>query len=226
MRNRLNMLWLHIPKLREMWRTRGVVCILITRRRNLSPLQVESAATVSICCYLVFQWSCGRKELVRRSSLVAVKVVLMPGDGKGNNRISPVTLYGVFLKNKVNKTWDAELRILIICLHLWGRRGDAVRGARERERERHGQGHEEREWVREERGVLWNTQTSVTWRCWRGKHAAAFRCDRGRGRKEAGWYKPEQWRESSKHSLLKIIQQQCITVSQPAVCIYEMFFSK
>lgn len=32
----------------------------------------------------------------------------MPRDGTGSDRISPMTLYGVFLKNKVNKTWNAS----------------------------------------------------------------------------------------------------------------------
>lgn len=49
-------------------------------------------------------------------SLAATKEVLMSGDGTGSDRISPMTLYGVFLKNKVNKTWNAEPRVLIICL--------------------------------------------------------------------------------------------------------------
>lgn len=139
----------------------------------------------------------------------------MPGDGTGNSRISPVTFYGVFLKNKVNKTWYAEARILIICLQLWGRRGDAAR-----EKERRGQGRRE-----SEKGEMsWNTQTSVTWRCGgaRGrKHAAAFRCDRGRCRKEAGWYEPEQCWESAKHSLLKI-QQQCLSITTSSMYLWNV----
>lgn len=40
-------------------------------------------------------------------------------------RLSPVSLYGLFLKNRVNKTQDAEPRILISCLGLWGETGEA-----------------------------------------------------------------------------------------------------
>lgn len=105
----------------NLWMTQGVVCILITRCWTLSLLQVESGTAVSIHRYLVFQWWRGKLELVRNFvSLAATKEVLMPGDRTGHDRISPMTLYGVFLKNKVNKTWDAEPRILIICLGLWG----------------------------------------------------------------------------------------------------------
>lgn len=149
--NHLNILRPHIQKPQEcflnLWRTRGVVCILITRCWTLSLLQVESGTAVSIHCYLVFQWSRGQPELVRNFlSLAAKKGVLMPGDGTSNDRISPMTLYGVFLKNKVDKTWDAEPRILIICLWLWGEGGDVARGVRAR----HGQGYEGREWVRKD----------------------------------------------------------------------------
>lgn len=82
---------------------------------------MESGNAVSIHCYLVFQWSCEQLELVRNFlSMAGRKEVLMPRDGTGNDRISPMTLYGVFLKNKVNKTWDAEPQILTSCLWLWG----------------------------------------------------------------------------------------------------------
>lgn len=79
-------------------------------------------------CYFVFQWSCGQIEFILNFlSLLATVLVLMPREGTGSDRFSPMTLYGVFLKNKVNKTWSAKLWILIICLWLWGRRGDAAR---------------------------------------------------------------------------------------------------
>lgn len=56
---------------------------------------------------------------------------------------------------------------------------------------------------------FWNSQTSVRCRCWRGKHAAVFSSDRGRSRKEAGAYEPEQCTESAKHCILKIMWLQC-----------------
>lgn len=105
---------------------------------------MESGTAVSIHCYLVFQWSCEQLELVRNFlSMVARKQVLMPRDGTGNDRISPMTLYGVFLKNKVNKTWNAEPQILISCLTM--RRGEGGLMQEEGVRARHGQGSEERE---------------------------------------------------------------------------------
>ncbi|CAB1412739.1 unnamed protein product, partial [Pleuronectes platessa] len=57
------------------------------------PGKEESGTAVSIHCDLVFRSSWRRKERV-----------LMPGDGTGSDRLSPTSLYGVFLKNKVNKT--------------------------------------------------------------------------------------------------------------------------
>lgn len=104
---------------KNLWRTWGVVWILIKQCWTLSQLQVESGNAVSIHCYLVFQWSCEQLEL-NFLSMAGRKEVLMPRDGTGNDRISPMTLYGVFLKNKVNKTWDAEPQILTSCLWLWG----------------------------------------------------------------------------------------------------------
>ncbi len=56
---------------------------------------------------------------------------------------------------------------------------------------------------------FWNSQTSVRCRCLRGKHAAVFSYDRGRSRKGAGAYKPEQCTESAKHCILKIMWKQC-----------------
>ena len=187
-----------------LWRTWGVVCILITQRWTLSQLQVESGTAISIHCYLVFQWSCEHFELVRNFlSLAARKEVLMPRDGTGNDRISPMTLYGVFLKNKVNKTWDAEPQILISCLWLWG--GGCGVMQQEGVRARHGQGSEEWKWVGKEKTgggrMFWcfcNSLTSVRCRCLRGKSSAAFSDDRGRSRKEAGCYKPQQCTECVK----------------------------
>lgn len=123
----------------------GAFCMLITRCWTSPLLQGESGTAVSIHWYLVFQWSRRQLKLVRNFlSLATTKEVLMPGDGTGSDRISPMTLYGVFLKNKVNKTWDAEPWILIICLWLWGggRRGVEARGARAADMKR------ESEWER------------------------------------------------------------------------------
>lgn len=67
-----------------LWRTSGIVCILITWLWTLSLLQVECGSAVSIHCFLVFQWPCRHVELVHNfSSLATVKVVLMLGDGIG-----------------------------------------------------------------------------------------------------------------------------------------------
>lgn len=154
----------------------------------------------------------------------------MPGDGTGNGRISPVTLYGVFLKNKVNKTWTAEPRILISCLRLWGRRGDA---ARERERGtvrdmKRGRVSEER---RKEKGREEGCFAAFGIRrhqwdvgAWGGSMLLLSVVIVG----EAGWQKT-----SAKHCILKIIWQQCTTLvslynSTTAIsmyCIYEMFLN-
>ena len=136
----------------------------------------------------------------------------MPRDGTGSDTISPMTLYGVFLKNKVNKTWSAKLQILIICLWLWGRRGDAAR-MRKKVSRREGtrdMKHMRREWENK-RGrraeMCWcfqNLQTSVRWRWLSGTHAAVFRHDCGRTKREAGCCKPQNCTESAKLCFLKI----------------------
>lgn len=70
-----------------------------------------------VCLFFVFEWSCWHLWLVRNFlSLVEMNEFLMPGDGTGIDRVSPMTLYGVFLENKVNRTWDAKPQILITCL--------------------------------------------------------------------------------------------------------------
>lgn len=131
----------------------------------------------------------------------------MPGDGTGNGRISPVTLYGVFLKNKVNKTWDAEPRILITCLRLWGRRGDAARErgtVRDMKRERASE--ERRKGKGREEGcfaafTFHRHQWDVG--AWGGSMLLLSVVIVG----EAGWQKT-----SAKHCILKIIWQQCTTL--------------
>lgn len=136
----------------------------------------------------------------------------MPGDGTGNDRISPMTLYGVFLKNKVNKTWDAEPRISIICLCLWGREGGGCSKGSKSEarskiwRERVREKGENREGGRMF-WCFWNFTDISEMQELEGKHAAAFSYDRGRGTKEAGSYKPEQCTESAEHCILEIMQQ-------------------
>lgn len=167
---------------------------------------------VSIHCYLVFQWSGEQLELIPNLlSLTATKEALMPGDATGSGRISPKTLYGVFLKNKVNKIWNAKPRVLIICLRVWGRRGDVARmrekvdesetQARDTEAERRGRGRARVFWC------FWNLPTSVRSRCLRGKHAV-FSYDCGRSRREAGRYWAQQCTESAKLCMLKIMWQQ------------------
>lgn len=76
----------------------------------------------------VVWYSSGRVEPAASPLWWQQKVVLMRRDRRGNAESPRLSLYELVLKNKVNKTGDAEPRISISCL----RRGDGARVREER----------------------------------------------------------------------------------------------
>lgn len=113
----VHLLWLYIPESLEssplFSRTLCFLCILITMTLNL----------VWHCCLHLQLFGIPMDKLKRRTS----PQFLVSGGSKGSfnirgkkrqHRISRVTLYELFLKNEVNKTWDTKPWILITCLRL------------------------------------------------------------------------------------------------------------
>lgn len=109
-------------------RTTCFLCILVTTTLNLVP----SAGLKCHCCLHLRLFGIPMDKLKRRTR----PQLLVSGGSKGSfnirgkkrqHQIPWVTLYELFLKNKVNKTWDTKPWILITCLRLWGGRGDAAR---------------------------------------------------------------------------------------------------
>lgn len=114
----------------NLWRTWGAVFILLTWSSTLSLLALlllqESGLGNSIHVSWYSRHPVYGSTLFSNFSSAVATEVLTPASWKGSDRIFLVSLYGVLLKNKVNKTCRFKPWILIICLWLWGKKGNAV----------------------------------------------------------------------------------------------------